>query len=338
MASLLRRKGGCGVVEAAAEAVSQTGLPFQESPRPRDDGDLILWETRDPLDLPSGDPSTLRVAASEHGVRIDVMKRRQAPADRLQPLYAFCVGANRDNPTAGLFVSQQVENQILSSTSFPTFNTSKLESIIVLDLLAEARANMRYFDQSLTEVFSGADPHATLAALPGKPVPRSRPEDVAFLDRAIRAVKEAGHPRAKKLSLTSAEFAFASRDGVSGGTFLDIVGGQAWVSSYVFNDASAVAPARRPMVAELLNRIAGEGVPFALALDLDTGLVRTRMYLPLAGSTLDPGPLLLDLLLQTHFGMVLYKPPIVAIARGDQSDPAATLALYEQHAALTVNA
>jgi hypothetical protein len=337
MARLLSRKG-YGVVEAAAEAVSQMGLPFQSRVIEADGEDCVVWETRDPLDLPSGDPSTLRVAASARGLRIDVMKWRQASADRLPALYAFCVGTNRDNPTAGLFVSHRLENQILSSASFHTLKPSQFEAIIVLDLLAEARANMRYFDLSLTEVFNGADPHASLAALPGRPVPQSRPEDVALLDSAIRAVREAGHPSAKRLSLTSAEFAFASREGLSAGTFLDIDGGQAYASSYVFNDPNAVVPTRRPKVAELLNRIAGEGVPFALALDLNTGLVRTRMFLPLTGSTLDPGPLLLGLLLQTHFGMVLYKPPIVAIARGDQSDPAVALAQHERHAALTVGA
>ena len=293
-------------------------------------GNSVVWESREPLALPSGDSCGVCVSAAQRQVRIDVVKALRPPQTRLQALYEFCVGVNRDNPTAGLFVGAGSEGRIISTAHFSAIHSDAFESALALNMLNEAISNLRYFDRALTEVFSGADPQRMLSALPGKPAPPSAREDVELLDRAISAVNAAGLPEPRRHGATSAEFAIRSPIGISGGNFLDIVGGQAYCSSYVFTNAEAVTPARRPKVAELLNRISANGVPFALALDFDSGLVRTRVHLSLRGASLDAGPLLLDLLIQTHLGMVLYRPPIKAIASGDVDDPRAALDHHEQ--------
>ncbi|MEO9176199.1 MAG: hypothetical protein ABI317_11865 [Gaiellales bacterium] len=98
------------------------------------------------------------------------------------------------------------------------------------------------------------------------------------------------------------------------------------VSSHPFGPGLLVPEERRPAVAVLLNRILESGVPFGLALDLQSGDLVARSYLDLAGVPAIPSPeLLCDVIFQSAAGAFLYLEPLVAVAH-EGADPDEALA------------
>jgi hypothetical protein len=109
-------------------------------------------------------------------------------------------------------------------------------------------------------------------------------------------------------------------------TVVDVHGRSLIFSSQPFSSELLVPEHRRPAVSELLNRILAIGVPFGLALDLQSGSVVARSFLELSGVAQAPSPeLLCDVIFQSAAGAFLYLDPIVAVAH-EGADPKAALA------------
>ena len=109
-------------------------------------------------------------------------------------------------------------------------------------------------------------------------------------------------------------------------TFIDALDGVLIASAYAFGPDRNVPAARRPAVSDLLNRMLGDGAPYALALDPESGAVASHGFLDVTGAAAVPAPgVICDLVARAMEGALDTRTPVMRVAH-DAVAPARALA------------
>jgi hypothetical protein len=279
---------------------------------------------------------------------LQVASGETAAPDRLPEIAMLCMELNRTLPTGGLRLSAKLEGAVISSATLRLERSERVpEPALLENLLRQTILNAELVTPMITDVNSGRPVSEAIergierfAANHGTAQDISRflrfaagpPTSDEALSEACEAACQAAGSRVLRRS--PHQIIVSSHRGPTGNiiaTFVDAEHGNLYASTYLLDQEQWVPPKRRPAVAQLLNAILDLGVPYGLALDLDTGNVRSRGFLSLRGlPTMPPPGLLCDVIAQSAMGATVY---IDAITRTAHSDVDPIHALRDSEAA-----
>lgn len=305
------------LVELTRTAVLDSPLAFSSE---RWNGDrMIFWEA-----AIEASGTTFEVTAAVLNGRylsVVVMREGTVPPDRLQPVSELCFGLNRDSPFTALLLSRQL-NRVVAKYDFP--DADEVDWRFIANLISLAVEGATAFEPLIADVIAGGDARAALDSFPGYTWPDPTPTDVWHIDMLERTASQLGWPKPKRISPVYAMVLCEA-----GLAHVDALYEQVWISSYVFDKNTPPGPPEHlPAVAELLGLISDEAMPCALALDFESGNVRTRRNLPLAGTRIgDPGSLIANAVSMTA-GFANYWAPVIQRVATSNVAPAVAMSSH----------
>jgi hypothetical protein len=279
---------------------------------------------------------------------VKVSSLEPVPAAAVERINLLCMDANWQMPTAGFSYSPAGDGSVMAQATIALDRCAETpDARLYRNLLRECVLNAELLALVVQAVSKGTSveqarrfrgelfPELFRGQLGGLP-PWLRPDGAPpatgtqVIDACQAAAGAAGWEWARNAPGQLVTVVAGSPATGAVHTLVDVHDRSLIVSSHPFGPDLLVPEDRRTAVAVLLNRILQIGVPFALALDLQTGDVVARSFLELTGvETIPPAELLCDVIFQSAAGAFLYLEPLVAVAH-EGVDPDEALA---QHAA-----
>jgi hypothetical protein len=267
------------------------------------------------------------------------------PAEAVERVNLVCMDANWQMPTAGFSYSPAGDGSVMAQAAIALDRCAEVpDARLYRNLLKQCVLNselLRLVIEAANKGTSVEDARSfraelfralylgELGGLPPWLAPEGpAPSPSGIIDACQEAATAAGWEWARRAPDQLIMVCAGSPATGAVHTDVDVHEHSLIVSSHPFGPDLLVPEERRTAVAVLLNRILESGVPFGLALDLQTGDLVARSFLDLAGVAAIPSPeLLCDVIFQSAAGAFLYLEPLVAVAH-EGADPDDALAAH----------